>query len=375
MVQPGNTGDHTEKLRESNAANVEAVVNTVEERLANLNKITSDTGNQADDIEENEDPTPEDKEQDGGKDAKDDDKDGNQAGEGDDSDESTPGKDDDSSKEGQDDKILPPAFLRAAIHRGWKEDDAKEFFKENADAAIRTFQNCYMDVNNASREWARIGKAKADAGSNQVVASDARPRPEKIDVDKLVKDYDLDDAVVEQLREQQKTIDAIEQEPVVPSQPPQPQQQQSGGDPNVQLEINNFFGSEVLNDYSEFYGALKMGQNWSDLGGGQYDNRWAVLQQADLIILGAEASGMKMEPLDALERAHMIVSEPVREQAVREGLKKTATKRKKSMTIRPSDGTRSSKKTTSDAGGNTGSRSKEELVTAVQDKMDHLFNS
>lgn len=361
VAAAGNTGEHTEKLRTSDADTDPDLINSVEGRLANLNKLTRDADNQADDVEDNDEPTPEEEEKDDGQD-------GGQAGDDDGSGESTPDKDDEGDKEGQEDKELPAAFLRAAIHRGWKEEDANEFFKENPDAAIRTFQNCYMDVNNASREWAKIGKARHEAGSSQIAASDARPRPEKIDVDKLAKEYDLDDAVVKQLKEQQAAIDAAEQEPATAQR-----QQQGQADPNVMLEIENFFNAETLKDYGDFYGTLKLGQNWNDLGGGQYDNRWAVLQQADLIILGAEASGMKMEPLDALERAHMMVSEPIREQVVRESLKKTATKRKKSMTIRPSSGSRSVKNIASDAGGKVGSRTREELNNDVQDKLSKLF--
>ncbi|KKM83220.1 hypothetical protein LCGC14_1311600 [marine sediment metagenome] len=365
----GNTGEHTEKLRDSNAETDPNMLNSVEDRLANLRELTSDTVKQADDTEENAEPTPEEKEED-------------QAGEDDDSGVSTPDKDDDSDKDGKDDKDgendkddqedkdLPPAFLRAAVHRGWKEEDATKFFEENPDAAIRTFQNCYMDVNNASREWARIGKAKQDAGSVRIDASDAKPNAGKVDVDKLAKDYDLDDAVVEQLREQQKVIDSMSQEPV--SVEPQ---RNAAADPNHVLQLNNFFGSEFLRDYDKFYGALEMGQNWNDLSGGQYDNRFRVLEQADLIILGAEASGQVIDPLIALERAHMVVSEPVREQVIRDGIKDTATKRRKSMTIRPSSGTRSTKSVASDVSNKVGSRSREELTTAVGEKLNNLFNS
>jgi hypothetical protein len=365
MVQAGNTGDHTEKLRESNAVEDEQTVNTVEERLANLNKITKDVDHSEADSEENlGGTTPEGEE----KEADDGSQDDDQAGDDDGSDDATPGEDD--SKEGQDDdKEMPPAFLRAAIHRGWKEEDAVEFFKDNPDAAIRTFQNCYMDVNNASKEWARIGKAKQEQQIRPSVKPE--PKPVTVDLDKLQKDYDLDDAAMEGLRAQQEEIAALQTE-----QQPEPQPGQSDAvDPNKVLEIENFFGAETLSDYGEFYGALKLGQDWNDLSSGQRANRMRVLEQADLIILGAEAAQVKMDDIEALERAHMVVTEPIREQAIREGLKKTAVKRKKSMMLKPSEGTRSPKKVAASTGGKQGSRDREQLQADVQEKLNHLWPS
>jgi hypothetical protein len=352
-----------EQLRTSDAENDDKLLNSVEARLANLNEITRDTDAQADEVEDEDDPTPgeEEEEQEGGEEADDD-----QAGSEDDDDGSTPEKDD--AGDNTDEKELPSAFLRAAIHRGWKEEDAVEFFETNPDAAIRTFQNCYMDVNNASKEWARLGKAKAEAGSQKIKADDARPRTESIDVDKLAKDYDLDDATVKALKKQQETIDSIGDQPAAgPAD-------QAPVDPNTMLEIENFFGSASLKDYGKFYGALELGQDWGDLSSGQQANRWGVLEQADMIILGAQAAGVKMTPLEALERAHMVVSEPIRERVIRESIKSTATKRRKSMTIRPSEGTRSAKKM---SGGDKepGTRTREELAEAVGNKLRNVFGS
>ncbi len=361
--------DGESQLRTSEAAEDNNLINTVEERLANLREITAGSTEPVEptpsEPAEPTEPTPDEPVEPSEPTEPGEPTEPSEPAEPVEPTPSEPG-----SKDGQEDKDLPPAFLRAAVHRGWKEEDATKFFEENPDAAIRTFQNCYMDVNNASREWARIGKAKQDAGSVRIDASDAKPSAGKVDVDKLAKDYDLDDTVVEQLREQQKVIDSMGQEPV--SVEPQ---RSTVADPNHVLQLNNFFSSEFIRDYDKFYGALEMGQNWNDLSGGQYDNRFRVLEQADLIILGAEASGQVIDPLVALERAHMVVSEPVREQVIRDGIKDTAVKRRKSMTIRPSSGTRSTKSVASDASSKVGSRSREELTTAVGEKLNNLFNS
>ena len=117
-----------------------------------------------------------------------------------------------------------------------------------------------------------------------------------------------------------------------------------------------------------------LAKDWSDLSSGQRNNRWKVLEQANQVILGSEAMGRSINPLEALERSHMVVSEPVREQVIRNTLKKTATKRKKSMTIRPSSGTRSVAKVATDAGGNAKPRTRDELNASVQEKLNSVFN-
>jgi len=364
-VLQGNSGEHTEKLK---TLDVEAIteptlVNSVEERLANLNTITKEPAKREAVPEEGiEDSTPDDK-----------DVDGNQADDDGLAKETTP-DDVGGNREVVTDEVLPPAFLRAAIHRGWKEEDATEFFKANPEAAMKTFQNCYLDVNNATREWALLGKAKQQRDTT-INAPVIPAKIEVVDIAKLKGEYDLDPGTIAVLEAQNKQIEALNAQPVQPIQPVQPAYQAPvGPDPNIELEIENFFKSANLNDYSEFYGQVGLGQDWSDLSSGQRANRWKVLEQANLVIMGSEAMGRSIDPLEALERSHMAVSEPVREQVIRGKMKKTATKRKNSMTIRPTVGTRSVAKVATDAGGKGKPRTRAELAASVQEKLNSVFN-
>lgn len=358
MRVQGNTGE-SKSVDESKIEDP-ALLDLVEDRLANLREITKDVDS-AESEEETDKSTP------AGEDGRADDEVK--------SDDATPddgGRDDsqDGDKGDDEQKELPSAFLRAAVHRGWKENEAKEFFETNPEAALKTFQNCYLDVNNASREWALLGKAKMQ----KLGVTDGQPvqpeGPKKVDVAKLKEEYDLDGETVKQLEAQNAQIEeAFRQRNQQPAQPTQP----TGPDPNIELQIENFFGSEGLKDYNDFYGSVKLGQNWNDLGGGQRDNRWKVIEQANLIAVGAESMGQKMDLLEVLERAHMSVTEPIRERIIRERIKGDVVKRSKSLTTRPSDGSRSTKKMTSDAGGKKGSRTREELIEETQGKLHKLF--
>ena len=364
-VVQGNTGEHTEKLKTLDVAAITepTLVHSVEERLANLDTLTKEPKKrEAVPAEDIEDPTPDDT-----------DVDGNQADDDVPADGTTP-DDADGNTDVVTDEVLPPAFLRAAVHRGWKEEDAKEFYKTNPEAAMKTFQNCYLDVNNATREWALLGKAKQQR-ETAINAPVAPAKIEVVDIAKLKSEFDLDPGTIAVLEAQNKQIETLNAQPV--QQPVQEQpvyQAPVGPDPNIELAIENFFGSVNLSDYSEFYGKVGLGQDWSDLGSGQRSNRWKVLEQAHMVMLGSEAMGRSIDPLEALERSHMVVSEPVREQVIRNTLKNTATKRKKSMTIRPSSGTRSTAKVATDAGGNAKPRTRDELNASVQEKLNSVFS-
>jgi hypothetical protein len=85
---------------------------------------------------------------------------------------------------------------------------------------------------------------------------------------------------------------------------------------------------------------------------------------------GHAMRNQKIEVEQALEKAHFIVTEPIRKQVIRDGLKATATKRKNSMTLRPSDSKRSSDSMRTDS---SKPRNRQELEQSVQVNLDKVF--
>jgi hypothetical protein len=102
----------------------------------------------------------------------------------------------------------------------------------------------------------------------------------------------------------------------------------------VEQQIANFFETEQLAPYKKFYGELDLGMSWQDLSAGQKENRLKVLEQADLMVAGAALQGRQMKVDEALELAHLLITEPVRERVIRNQIKDQATKRTK--TLKPS---------------------------------------
>jgi hypothetical protein len=87
---------------------------------------------------------------------------------------------------------------------------------------------------------------------------------------------------------------------------------------------------------------------------------------------GHSMRNQKIEVEQAMEKAHFIVTEPIRKQVIRDGLKATATKRKKSMTLRPSESKRSSDSMNTDS---SKPRNKRELEQSVQQHLDKVFKN
>lgn len=365
--------DEKEGLKEfDSAATVDnpELVSSVQERLNNLNDITKEDEPAVSD-EESEDSTPE---------VTDDDstvKDDSQAEPEDDSDDSTP--DDSTTKDdsGKKEVSIPDAYVRAAIHRGWKQDVIDELVENNPELAKKTLESLYLDVNNASKEWSAIGRAVRDRElEKQNLETTVEQTVDKTDLDvspmvkKLRESYTDDpmiDAVVKVLEDTTKMANA---KPQVPVQQGQDQYQtataraDASANAAIDQRVNNFFNADIMAPYGKFYGKIELGQSIKDLSSGQQENRWAVLDNAEMIMVGHRMRGIDLKTEEALEKAHFMVTEPVREQVIRDNLRTTATKREKSMTLKPSKSKRSSR---DESQGKP--KNRKEFIRKVEQKM------
>ncbi len=90
--------------------------------------------------------------------------------------------------------------------------------------------------------------------------------------------------------------------------------------------------------YGDFYG--KVGDesmfDWSALPPGQLANRRALVDLADQIIAGHELQGKSISTAEGLQLAHMVITEPIREQVIREQISSSVKKRSKGVTLKPS---------------------------------------
>lgn len=368
-------GDHTESLKKIDEQAIEdpKLVNTVQERLNNLNELTKDDDFNR--LPKEETAVLDEKDDDSTPEVKDDStvEDDSQAEPKVDSDDTTP--------EAEKKDEIPDAYIRAAIHRGWTQEVVDDLVEKSPKSAMKILESLYLDVNNASREWSELGRAKIEADRQQVIepvtATETVAQEDPVTtalIAKLQKEYP-DDPLID-------TVIAGMKKPKPVKQPQPVSQQRQGYETatarhnaaaNVATDqrINTFFSADVMKSYDKFYGKLELGQIPEDLSNGQQLNRLAVLEEAECIIAGHNIRNQKIELEQALEKAHFIVTEPVRKQVIRDNLKATATKRKKSMTLKPSDSKRTGDSMNTDS---SKPRNKRELEQSVQQHLNKVFN-
>jgi len=143
----------------------------------------------------------------------------------------------------------------------------------------------------------------------------------------------------------------------------------AAGNAAVDQVVNTFFSAGDMSPYVEFYGKVGLSQSIQDLTNGQQEHRLAVLEQAECIMTGLRMRGQDPSVEQVLEKAHLLVTEPIREQIIRSNLKSKAVARQKGITLRPAN----SKKTGAVSNNSQQKpRNRQELIDKVQQKLANL---
>ncbi len=371
----GNAGDHTEGLKEidEKAITEPELVNTVEERLKSLNELVSgDDPAELSDDDSDPIPDPPDEKDDGVEIEK-------EADELDD-DDPTLGKED-VNTDGEDgnDVTIPDAYVRAAIHNGMKQEDVDFLVKQDPKLALSTFTSMYNSVTNASKEWSQLGRAKVEQ-ERAIAEADSRRVVEKSqhDVDPLIgklKETYGDDPLIEVVTK----LLADRSAPATTAPVSQPAdlyqtataRANASANASTDARVNVFFGSNAMKPYEDFYGMMGLSQSFNDLSNGQQEHRLNVMQEAEYIMTGLRMRGIDLPVEQVLEKAHLVVTEPIREQVIRENLKKNAVTRKKAMTFRPS---KSKKTTNAVVDSQRKPQSRQELLSRVEQRLAGVPN-
>jgi len=268
---------------------------------------------------------------------------------------------------------IPYNYVRAAVRLGWKEEDIEKLAASDPDMAFATMRNIFESVNKLSDRYSEFGrKTKEQTAQTEQTSQttqteqDTTTKKPFVDIEKIREQYGNDpmiDAVIkpmsDALEELRTEVSASKQ--VMPN--PAQQQQRSYYPEELTRELDAFFGSEpLLKHYGDFYGSSNV---QDDLTLGQTKQRHSVIEKADQIIAGAMAQGIDMSVGEALENAHLLISEPVRRAAIREEIKATAKQRGKGISLRPS-------KTTTNATEQNKPRTEAELEQKVAERLGAL---
>ncbi len=221
---------------------------------------------------------------------------------------------------------LPDAYYRAAIHQGWKPDEIKEFFEANPELAIKTLAKNHESTNKLNSEFARVGRIKPEDKVADSPTATETIAATNVDMDAIKEQYGDDSAIVKAMIVMQAKLNSVPEQQVVERAAPV-----SHDDP-MRATVDRFFTDPTIKLYKDFYGE---GVDTAKLTQEQHSNRFKMLLMAEDIVKGSQFYGRSITVEAAMESAHLLVSEPVREKAVRAELKATIKKRAKGVTLKP----------------------------------------
>jgi len=288
-------------------------------------------------------------------------------------------------KEGPPEVEIPEGYVRAAKRQGWSDEDIVDEIKANPERAKRLFANAYETSNKLTRDFAALGREKAEAAQRAAMEKAAAEAPEikdYITADEISKISDGDEATSVALKNFNTALKSRDAE-IAKLRAPGPSaddlefarsdqaastaRARASADDADLMRVNQFFGAENMKPYNDFYGNLNKDQNMNDITPNQRQHRYEVLQKADQLIVGKKAQGIETTALEALEDAHLLVTESIREKIITDGIRSSLIKRSKSKTLRPSD----SKKTkTSDE--SVKAKNRDEAVVNAERRLSKL---
>ena len=249
-----------------------------------------------------------------------------------------------SGKKTDDDTLtLPASHIQTALRLGMSEDKVKDLFDKDPEFMITALKELHAGENKLSAQYAQMGRAvqKDKIAKQEHTANDDEPSPKSfVDLKKLRGRFDDDDeeaatlieGIVKPLNDalvkMQSKLDARVQPD---GQPAYNQQEELA----IQSEVNNFFDNDQLKDFREYYGTVKPGQDPRVvLTGAQFNHRGDVCSQGNFIRIGADVSGQQLTISDVLHRAHLQLTEPMREEMIRENISSKIKKRASGLSLK-----------------------------------------
>lgn len=304
----------------------------------------------------------------------------------DDDEEDQPTPDDNEGEGGDTEEIelpeIPDAYYRSAARYGYKPEDVADMVdKIGIDYVTTMLQNLHQKDNNMTNVFSDLGrKAKelgAGAGKPPDLTSGGAGHTvddSTDELDALVDEYGNDHPLVQMYKKQGQALNDLKESfndlnSNLALTQDQVSEQEQELEEQTRRSVNGFFSGKGMELFSRFYGELKdTAGNWDALSVGQKSNRDKVCEYADQILVGAKMHGDPMSLAEAMERAHMIVSEPIAETITRSKIMKQVEKRHKARVVRPSSGKSTHKKKVTGKPAN-----KQELVDRTNERLSSLF--
>ena len=233
---------------------------------------------------------------------------------------------------------LSDAYYRAAIHSGMTKEDVTNLMKVDSELALKTFGNLYESMNRTSQEFADLGRfKKQQANKSLEEAPVEKPGFAKIDTADMR--AELGDNVADQFDAQQEQLAQLfkNQSKAAPVANSNDEKLLDANAKHASEQIETFFNSKDMAKYEQTYGVVeKTDTEWTGLLPSAKMNRIAVIDSAIELIEGAAVAGREVSVPEAMERAHLMVTQPIRDKIIREDIMGAVIKRSKGITLKPS---------------------------------------
>jgi hypothetical protein len=224
---------------------------------------------------------------------------------------------------------LPDKYRRAAVHQGWTTEEIDKFVKSDPELAVKTLEKLYVSTNKISQDFARIGRGSAKDTGTKNESAEFKP----VDLTEMKKAYGDDDPAIKTIQALQDQIATMSRRTSISDKPANTQ---AANNELLTKTIDTFFTASDMSPYTEFYGKGKF--NDKTLTIEQSERRWELLNTADQIRDGAASQGVAMGVDEALERAHLIVADSFKSQALRTKLVTELKTKSKGATLKPKGG-------------------------------------
>ncbi len=236
----------------------------------------------------------------------------------------------DESKEGEDDSLmLPSGHRRAALARGYTNEEIDYALQTKADDAIERFGEIYDEWQKDNSRWSQRGRQLQEADQTAPAASgDQSPGVESskdlahLDVAALIEEHGNEDLINALVAPMNAVVDRVN-EATAKLSASENFARKAEADVVDQM-VQEFLGSKEMKSYRDTYGTKVR-----DLTDAQAESRMKLCGHADMMMAGAQEQGVGLTIPDALERAHTIMSQGSRDEAIRQTIRDGITKRTK----------------------------------------------
>ena len=246
-------------------------------------------------------------------------------------DESKPREDDAPIEKDDNLPMLPSGYRRAALAREYTNEEIDQYLRTKPDEAVARFKELFNDWQEQNSRWSDRGRQlaavnqKASEADTKVASEAASGTLSHYDVKALIEEHgeseDLINALVTPLN---KTIDQVNA--VADRLSKSENFLRNTEETALAVATQEFLTGKSMESFRETYGT-----EIKDLTKKQVDNRMELFKEADIIAAGAQDHGIDITVQDALERAHILVSQGSRDAAIRQSIRESMEKRTKTL--------------------------------------------